>query len=222
MADGKSAHLRVVLIDDKLNMRKALNRIFDKTGQYHVDDFPNGQEAIAWLKSHRVDLVITDIYMPNGDGFEVLAYIRGRAMQNDIPVLFFSGEATKEDIVRSVDLGVSDYILKPFETQDILNKVAAVIDKYKNPPENIKKLRHAESLFFNGKYDDAKKEFEAIHASSKPTARSLIGLAQTEAELGNIPIALDLVNKAIESNSMYYPAYSAGADILIANNKNIF
>ncbi len=221
MADGKSAHLRVVLIDDQLNMRKALYRIFDKTGQYHVDDFPNGQEAIAWLKNHRVDLVITDIYMPNGDGFEVLAYIRGRAMQNDLPVLFISGEATKEDIVRSVDLGVSDYILKPFETQDILNKVAAVIDKYKNPPENIKKLRHAETLFFNGKYDDAKKEFEAIHASSKPTARSLIGLAQTEAELGNIPIALDLVNKAIESNSMYYPAYSAGADILIANNKKV-
>ncbi len=221
MADGKSEHLRVVVIDDQLNMRKALYRIFDKTGHYEVEDFGNAKEAIAWMKTHSVDLVITDIYMPLGDGFEVLAYIRGRAMQNDIPVLFISGEATKEDIVRSVDLGVSDYILKPFESPDIIQKAVGVIAKYRNPPENIKKLRHAEALFFNEKYEEAKAEFENIHAKGKPTARSLIGLAQTEAKLGNISGALEHVNQAIENNSMYYPAYSAGADILIANKKKL-
>ncbi len=219
MADAKSEHLRVVVIDDQLNMRKALYRIFDKTGHYEVEDFGNAKEAIAWLKTHGVDIVITDIYMPLGDGFEVLAYIRGRAMQNDIPVLFISGEATKEDIVRSVDLGVSDYILKPFEPHDIVQKAEGIIEKYRNPPENIKKLRNAESLFFNEKYTEAKAEFEKIHAQNKPTARSLIGLAQTEAKLGNISEAMVHVNQAIENNSMYYPAYSAGADILISNKK---
>lgn len=219
MADLKSEHLRVVVIDDQLNMRKALYRIFEKTGRYEVEDFGNAKEAIAWLKTHAVDLVITDIYMPLGDGFEVLAYIRGRAMQNDIPVLFISGEATKEDIVRSVDLGVSDYILKPFEPHDIVQKAEGIIAKYKNPPENIKKLRHAEGLFFNEKYEEAKKEFEAIHSSTKPSARSLIGLAQTEAKLGNVTSAMEHVNQAIDNNSMYYPAYSAGADILISNKK---
>ncbi len=219
MADGKSEHLRVVVIDDQLNMRKALYRIFDKTGHYEVEDFGNAKEAIAWLKTHSVDLVITDIYMSLGDGFEILAYIRGRAMQNDIPVLFISGEATKEDIVRSVDLGVSDYILKPFEPQDIIQKAESIYAKYKNPPENIKKIRHAEGLFFNEKYDDAKKEFLSIHEKFKPTARSLIGLAQTETKLGNVSAALELVNQAIENNSMYYPAYAAGADILLGNKK---
>jgi tetratricopeptide (TPR) repeat protein len=221
VTDVKSEHLKVVVIDDQLIMRKALFRIFDKTGFYDVEDFGNAKEAIAWMKTHRVDLVITDIYMPLGDGFEVLAYIRGRAMQNDIPVLFISGEATKEDIVRSVDLGVSDYILKPFESSDIIQKAAGVIQKYRNPPENIKKLRHAESLFFNEKYEEAKVEFEKINQNGKPTARSLIGLAQTEAKLGNISGAMELVNLAIENNSMYYPAFSAGADILIANKKKV-
>lgn len=221
MADGKSEHLRVVVIDDQLNMRKALFRIFDKTGNYEVEDFGNAKDAIAWLKMHSADLVITDIYMPFGDGFEVLAYIRGRAMQNDIPVLFISGEATKEDIVRSVDLGVSDYILKPFEAQDIIQKAVGIVEKYRNPPENIKKLRHAETLFFNAKYEEAKVEFESINANSKPTARSLIGLAQTEAKLGDISGAMEHVNQAIENNSMYYPAYSTGADILIADKKRV-
>ncbi|WP_158996968.1 tetratricopeptide repeat protein [Pigmentibacter ruber] len=221
MPDGKSEHLRVVVIDDQLNMRKALFRIFDKTGNYEVEDFGNAKEAIAWLKTHAVDLVITDIYMSQGDGFEVLAYIRGRAMQNDIPVLFISGEATKEDIVRSVDLGVSDYILKPFEAQDIIQKAESIYAKYKNPPENIKKVRFAESLFFNEKYAEAKKEFLIINEKFKPTARSLIGLAQTEAKLGNITDALELVNQAIEINSMYYPAYAAGADILLGNKKKV-
>lgn len=221
MPDGKSEHLRVVVIDDQLNMRKALFRIFDKTGLYTVEDYGSAKEAIAWLKTHSVDLVITDIYMPFGDGFEILAYIRGRAMQNDIPVLFISGEATKEDIVRSVDLGVTDYILKPFESHDLIQKVAGIIKKYRNPPENIKKLRQAESLFFNEKYQEAKIEFEKINAEGKPTARSLIGLAQTEAKLGNVIEAMDHVNQAIENNSMYYPAYSAGADILISNKRRL-
>ncbi|APJ03174.1 tetratricopeptide repeat protein [Silvanigrella aquatica] len=221
MSGTKTNHLRVVVIDDQLNMRKALYRIFDRTGHYTVEDFGNAKEAIAWLKTHGVDLVITDIYMPLGDGFEVLAYIRGRAMQNDTPVLFISGEATKEDIVRSVDLGVSDYILKPFEPHDIVQKAESVIAKYRNPPENIKKLRHAEELFFNEKFDEAKAEFEAINTSGKPTARSLIGLAQTEAKLGNVEAALKHVDEAIENNSMYYPAYSAGADILLANKKRV-
>lgn len=219
MPDGKSEHLRVVVIDDQLNMRKALFRIFDRTGNYSVEDFGNAKDAIAWLKTHAVDLVITDIYMSHGDGFEVLAYIRGRAMQNDIPVLFISGEATKEDIVRSVDLGVSDYILKPFEPTEIIQKAETIYAKYKNPPENVKRVRAAEGLFFNEKFAEAKKEFLSIHQKFKPTARSLIGLAQTEAKLGNISGALELVDQAVESNTMYYPAYAAGADILLGNNR---
>lgn len=219
MPVGKSEQLPIVVVDDQITMRKALVRIFEKTGQYQIEEFGNASEAINWLKSHRVELIITDIYMPSGDGFDLLNYVRGRAMQNDIPVLFISGEATKEDIVRSADLGVSDYILKPFDAQDIILKVNSIIKKYKNPPENIKKLRHAETLFFNEKYQDAKTEFEMILSSGKPSARSLIGLAQTESKLKNISKAMEYVNQAIEINNMYYPAYAVGADILIANKK---
>ena len=219
MADKKPEHLRIAIIEDQLNMRKALSRVFNKTGQFIVEDFGNAKEAIDWLKINRVDLVLTDIYMPSGDGFEVLAFIRGQAMQNDIPVLFISGEATKEDMERSVVLGVSDFILKPFEPKDIVQKSKELIMNYRNPSKIIKKLRHAEFLYFNEKYSEAKSEFESIHSHTKSTARSLIGLAQTEAKLGNIESAIENVNKAIDKNSMYYPAYSVGADILISNKK---
>ncbi len=216
MTVGNLDHLKAVVIDDQLNMRKAVNRILEKTGQFTVEDFPNARDAISFLKTHSVDIVITDIYMQQGDGFEVLAFIRNRTMQNDIPVLFFSGEATKEDIIRSVDLGVSDYILKPFETNDIIQKVITLIDKYKHPPEDIKTLRNAEKLYLNEKYQEAKNEFLKIINGGKLSAQLMCGLALAESKLGNVTKSLEYIKEAIKINSMYFPAYSTAADILLS------
>ncbi|KAB8031888.1 response regulator [Fluviispira multicolorata] len=216
MAAGMHDHLRAVVIDDQLNMRKAVVRILEKSGSFIIEDFPNSREAISWLKIHSADIVITDIYMPQGDGFDILSFVRNRTMQNDIPVLFISGEATKEDIVKSVDLGVSDYILKPFESHDLVQKVMSLIEKYKNPPENIKKLRNAEHLYLTEKYQEAKKEFLQLINSGKPSAQALIGMAHIEIKLGNVTSALNYINQGIKINGMYFPAFSTAADLLIS------
>jgi DNA-binding NarL/FixJ family response regulator len=70
-------------------MRAAIKRILEKETQFQLVDFSNGADAINYLKATRVDMVITDLYMDKGSGFDLLLFIRGRSMANDIPVWLF-------------------------------------------------------------------------------------------------------------------------------------
>ncbi|MBX9703063.1 MAG: tetratricopeptide repeat protein, partial [Silvanigrellaceae bacterium] len=205
---------KTIVVDDQLPIRKAISRILEKNGMQNIEQFSSVKDAIAWLKNHEANLIISDIYFPVGSGFDILSYVRNRAMKNDLPVLFISGEATKDDIVRSVDMGVADYLLKPFEVQDLVVKVTILLEKYTRPDAKTQNLRAAEDLYLSGKYEEAQVAYALICEIEK-NARAIVGLALTEYKLGNKEKAIGYVEEAIKSNAMYFPAYSLGADIML-------
>ena len=220
-APGAEVRVPVVLVEDQISMRKALRRMLDSARLFSVEEFGSARDAVEYLKTHPVDLVISDIYLPKGSGMDILRYIRTRPIANDLPVIFVTGEATKDDIVQAVDLGVNDYLIKPFEPPDFLSKAKSVLEKFRNPTPRVRKLRMAEAHFFSGKLDEAMTLFKELLAEESDSVRVMVSLAQAHARVGNIDDALTLIDDAIRLSPIYFPAYAVATDLLLDRGRKL-
>ena len=101
----------VLIVEDEETLRDYLKRMLTETG-YEVLTAAEGAEGLALLESKRVDIIITDLYMPGMDGFAVLE--RVQEQYSEIPVIVITGYGTLESAVKALHLGAYDFILKPF------------------------------------------------------------------------------------------------------------
>lgn len=207
--------LPVLLVEDQALMRKAFKRILEPTHLFTIQESQNPKDAIQYLRNHAIDLVILDLYLSRGNGLEVLNYIRSRPIANDIPVIFVTGEASRDDIVHAIELGVNDYLIKPFEPQDLLLKIKQVLSRYIDPPEQLKRLRGAENELIRGNINEAHRTFIELHRQDPESPRVIVGLAQAESKLGQTERAKSLLEQAIRISDMCFPAYALMADLLI-------
>jgi CheY-like chemotaxis protein len=123
MSDGAS----ILLVDDNEDARVTVARILDMAG-YRVAQAPNARVASALLKEQLPDLVITDIFMPEGDGFEMLNELRDRAPK--IPVIAISGGGVQQglDVLAIAGrLGAKKVLYKPFARRQLLDAIAEAL-----------------------------------------------------------------------------------------------
>jgi two-component system response regulator AtoC len=116
------AAVRVLVADDKENMRRLVARILADAGGYAVDEAEDGARALALVASRPYDVVVTDIRMPGADGFELLAAVKAR--DPAAAVVMMTGYATVQDAVRAMKRGAFDYLEKPFDPDAALAVVA--------------------------------------------------------------------------------------------------
>jgi GAF domain-containing protein/CheY-like chemotaxis protein len=112
--------MRLLVVDDKEGFREHLHQLFTDEG-YQVITAASGEEAIFALDNLSPDIVITDLVMPNGDGFFTLRYIQERGLF--CPVIVITGYGSQESAVKALRLGAYDYVTKPFELDVILATV---------------------------------------------------------------------------------------------------
>ncbi|HYW29094.1 MAG TPA: SpoIIE family protein phosphatase, partial [Gaiellales bacterium] len=113
----------VLVVDDNSDMRAYLVRLLEE--RYDVRAAPNGAAALELLRSQRPDLVLSDVMMPEVDGYELLRRIRSDPSLADLPVVLLSARAGPESAVEGLELGADDYLVKPFTAEDMLGRVAA-------------------------------------------------------------------------------------------------
>jgi DNA-binding NtrC family response regulator len=116
---------RVLVVDDKENMRKLLARIL--ADDYAVETAEDGARALALVATREYDVVVTDIKMPGADGFELLGAVKARAP--DTEVVMMTGYATVADAVRAMKQGAFDYLEKPFDPDAALGVVARAAER---------------------------------------------------------------------------------------------
>ena len=127
--------MKVLIVDDVDYIRKSISRVLEESN-FKCDVCENGQAAIQKLKKNTYELIITDIMMPEMDGFEFLDYIRNQNNPaSDIPVLAISGgsKTINSDIALKIIQEKADGILqKPFAKNDLMNAISSLIgpDKY--------------------------------------------------------------------------------------------
>lgn len=209
--------MTVMVIDDQDPIRKAIHRLLNSMGFGNVLEYFDGSDALkALTKKHVVvDLVVTDLYMRKTSGFQVLKKIRSQTYGSDIPVIIVTGEGSKEDIVKAVDMGADDYLLKPFQISDVEKKVTTVLTKYHSPPPLLKLIRQGERSMMEGHYQDALKLFEAAARLDPSSARAIHCKALALDKMGHAGDALKILKESSEANSTYYRNFAAMADIYL-------
>jgi len=121
-------HKKILFIEDEEDVRDAVKYILEGEG-YEFFGAAGGAEGIAKITKYNIDLLLLDIHMPGIDGYDVCRAIKSEP-SIDLPVIFISARAAAVDIARGFALGADDYIIKPFEPNDLLNRVKRVLEKY--------------------------------------------------------------------------------------------
>jgi signal transduction histidine kinase/CheY-like chemotaxis protein len=119
---------RILVVDDDPNIRELLTQEFTESG-YEVVTASDGREAIAEARSHRPDLIVLDVMMPEMNGFDVAAVLKNDPQTLDIPILILS---IIEDKERGFRLGVDRYLTKPIDTDLLFSEVGALIEQKKS------------------------------------------------------------------------------------------
>ena len=96
---------------------------------HDVRAFRSGREAIAALANWRPDLIVADILMPEMDGLGLLRAVRGHAAIRKLPFILLTGRGDRELVVKAAQAGVNNYLVKPFTTATLRDKIEAVIGK---------------------------------------------------------------------------------------------
>ena len=106
-----------------------LSRITDAlVGRYDVVTVNSGVRALRYLEKNKPDLILLDIRMPLRDGFDILREIQTMEDRADIPVVMLTGMEDKRYVMESIKLGIRDYILKPFDPNDLLARVRRILE----------------------------------------------------------------------------------------------
>ncbi len=121
--EDKAMNITVLVVDDEKPLRDFVRRNLEARG-YKVLNAANGLEALAIFETEQVDLVILDIMMPHLDGLETARRIRA---DSRVPIIILTAMGEEVDKVHAFDLGVDDYLTKPFGVGELLGRVKAVL-----------------------------------------------------------------------------------------------
>ena len=124
-----STDARFLIVDDFSTMRRIVRNLLKEIGFVNAEEAEDGAIALNMLKATKFDFVVSDINMPNMNGFELLKSIRADDTLKGIPVLMVTAEAKKEDIVAAAQGGASGYIVKPFTKATLEEKVQKILQK---------------------------------------------------------------------------------------------
>jgi signal transduction histidine kinase len=114
---------RILWADDNADMRDYVRRLL--ASRYDVEAVADGKAALAAARANPPDLVLSDVMMPNLDGFQLLRELRADPATRTLPVILLSARAGEESHVEGFEAGADDYLIKPFSARELLTRVAA-------------------------------------------------------------------------------------------------
>jgi two-component system chemotaxis response regulator CheY len=126
---SSATDMKFLIVDDFSTMRRIVRGLLKESGYNNADEAEDGVVAINKLRNEHYDFVVSDINMPNMNGFELLNQIKADAGLKHLPVLMVTAEARKEDIVRAAQEGAAGYIVKPFTKATLEEKVQKIMQK---------------------------------------------------------------------------------------------
>src|SRR4051812_978423 len=119
---------RILLADDSITIQKVVELTFSD-GDYEVTAVNNGAKAIAKLAEMRPDVILSDIIMPEKNGYEVCEYVKSHPEYRTIPVVLLTGTFEPFDPDRADKAGCDAVVTKPFESQSLIHKVEELIEQ---------------------------------------------------------------------------------------------
>jgi DNA-binding response OmpR family regulator len=119
---------QILIVEDDLDLSEMLNAYF-RVQNYDVLTAAWGEEALALSREHDIDLFVLDIRLPDIDGYEVCRHLRSQRRTQDTPIIFLTEKRDRVDKLQGLELGVVDYITKPFDIQELRLRVRNAINR---------------------------------------------------------------------------------------------
>ena len=120
--------MKILVVDDEVNIRNVIKE-YAKFEGYEVEEAGNGMQAVEICKEKDFDIIIMDVMMPKLDGFSAIKEIR---KTKNIPVLMLSARGEEYDKLFGFEIGIDDYVVKPFSPKEVMARVAAITSRVKN------------------------------------------------------------------------------------------
>lgn len=118
---------KILAVDDEENIRRIISKYAVFEG-HEVTEAADGMEAVLLCRENRFDIVIIDIMMPELDGFSACREIR---KFSDVPIIMLSARGEEYDRINGFELGIDDYVVKPFSPKELMLRVDAIMKRYK-------------------------------------------------------------------------------------------
>lgn len=118
--------MKILVVDDEIKIRQVLQEYLE-INNYEYDSAADGKEAIDKIDNNRYDLVILDIMMPKLDGYNVARHIKEK--DNTLPILMLSARVEEYDKLLGFDIGIDDYVTKPFSPKELMARVSVILNR---------------------------------------------------------------------------------------------
>jgi len=138
--------IKILLAEDDLNLGSLLEQYL-VAKDYETDLFVDGEEAYNGFLKNKYDLCILDVMMPKKDGFELAKDIK--IQNSEVPVIFLTAKVLKEDVLEGFKIGADDYITKPFNMEELLYRIEAVLRRAGKDTEDKRKTFTVGNIVFD-------------------------------------------------------------------------
>ena len=129
MTDATTPSARILVVDDNDDNRYTLTLYLELEGYADIQIAEDGAEAIARLDKEGFDVVLLDVMMPKVDGYQVLSWLKDQRRLHDLPVIMISALNEMTSVVRCIELGAVDYLLKPFNQVLLKARLGACLER---------------------------------------------------------------------------------------------
>jgi DNA-binding response OmpR family regulator len=124
---AKVARHRILVVDDDEHIQKSLSQYLEME-DFEVEVASSGQEALERAALQAFDLVLLDIMMPEMDGFEVVEILRAQEATSRVPIILLTARGQDTDVLKGYHLGVSSYLTKPFNLDELVETIREVLE----------------------------------------------------------------------------------------------
>jgi DNA-binding response OmpR family regulator len=131
---------KILIVDDEVNIREVVKEYSELNG-YEADEAGDGVEAVEMVRQKHYDVVILDVMMPKLDGFSACRQIKEI---DNVPVIMLSARTEEYDKLFGFELGVDDYVIKPFSPKELMARVKVILDRGKHTESKIVKIEGLE------------------------------------------------------------------------------
>jgi len=121
--------LKVLIVDDQNSVRQMTRITLEELGIRTIPEAENGKDAFQTATLQPIDLIISDFNMPEMDGLEFLRAVRGHQALRKLPFILLTGRGDRELVVKAAQAGVNNYLVKPFTTPILREKIEQVLGK---------------------------------------------------------------------------------------------
>jgi DNA-binding response OmpR family regulator len=122
---------RILVADDDSTIRRFIATLLADRG-YEIHQAPDGEQAYRMAETLKPDLMLLDLIMPFRDGFDVLADLKRQETTRRIPIIIMSVKDREEEIVKGFNLGAEDYVVKPFNSLELLSRIQKILERSRN------------------------------------------------------------------------------------------